>query len=346
MTRYLINFLGIFLFITSSLLFTSGTSSAQNVGDEMTIAATEFLASLDQPAQLGVAKMRFDDPARMDWHNIPKATRKGLQFRDMSAEQRDRCLGLLKTALSESGFQQAMNIMALEINLKVGETNKPSAHLRDHERFYLTIFGEPGNQGIWGWSFEGHHLSLNFVLRDGEVVSCTPLFMGANPATVKTFVAGGPRVGTRTLAAEEQLGFDLLNALDETQLKIALIDTRSPADYRFAGLSKVPASQTQGLAGELMNELQKESLMVLLETYFHRLTPDLARKNLETVEAQGLERIHFSWAGSTIQGVGHYYRIEGPSILIEFVNNQTDPEGNAANHIHTILRDPINDFGR
>ena len=312
----------------------------------MTNAATEFLSSLDQPSQLAVAKMRFDDSARMDWHNIPKESRKGLQYREMSGEQRENCLGLLKTALSESGFQQVVNIMSLEINLKEGEKDKPSAHLRDHERFYLTIFGDPKDQGIWGWSFEGHHLSLNFVIRDGEVVSCTPLFMGANPATVKTFVAGGPRVGTRTLAAEEQLGFDLLNALDESQLKIALIDTSSPADYRFAGLPQVPESSARGLPAEMMNELQKKKLVALLESYYRRLTPDLSRRKLETLKGEGLERIHFSWAGPTLPSVGHYYRIEGPSILIEFVNNQTDPEGNAANHIHTIWRDPANDFGQ
>lgn len=328
-----------------SVLLDAKQSVAQGAGADMMNAANEFLASLDG-AQLPVAKLPFSDPNRMDWHNIPKQTRKGLQYRDMSPNQRELCRGLLKVALSESGFEQVMNIMALEINIREGEIDSPSVHLRDPERFYLTIFGDPDIQGLWGWRFEGHHLSLNFVIRDGQVISCTPHFFGSNPAIVSIFVPGGPPVGTRNLADEEQLGFDLLHALDSDQLKVALIDETAPADYRYAGEPEVPTSAAEGLSGERMSEVQLKQLAALIEVYCNHLTPELAKWKFQAIMKEGIENIHFVWAGATEPGSGHYYRIQGPTVLIEFINNQADPEGNPANHIHSIWRDPKNDFGR
>src|SRR4029079_13354476 len=130
------------------------------------------------------------------------------------------------------GYEKILRITSLENNLKEGEKNLVGGHLRDPLRYFLTIFGEPAADGEWGWSFEGHHMSQNFVVRDGQVVADTPSFWGANPATVKVFVAGGPEVGVRTLTDEEQLALDLVNSLDDAQEKRAVIATEAPADYR------------------------------------------------------------------------------------------------------------------
>ncbi len=191
-----------------------GDASAGDVGAAMDQAAQAFLASL-QPDELAKVRMKFDDPQRLDWTNIPKKQRKGLPIREMTPEQKTLCHNLLRAALSRSGYDKAVKIMSLENNLREGEKNLNTGWARNPEDYFLTIFGEPGASDAWGWSFEGHHLSLNFVIRNGEVVSETPSFWGANPATLHIYVPGGPEEGTRTLASEEQLAFDLVGELDD-----------------------------------------------------------------------------------------------------------------------------------
>jgi hypothetical protein len=308
----------------------------------ITAAAEKFLAPLDA-ATLAKVTMRFDDPARLDWHNIPKDTRKGLQYKDMTEDQRKACKEIIKASLSDEGYKTAERIMSLETNLLIGEKGK--GPFRDPERYFLTIFGKPAMTGSWGYSFEGHHYSLNFVIRDGVVVSDTPSFMGANPATVGVFVPGGPEVGTRTLADEEQLAFDLVGSLDEGQLKTALIAKEPPKDYRNAGVPTPPQGAPEGIAAADLNETQKKTLWSLLEAYCANLAPELGAVRLADLQAAGKDRIYFAWAGSTKPGVGHYYRVQGPTFVLELVNIQSDPQGNPANHIHSVWRNLKGDFG-
>lgn len=314
-----------------------------DVAQAMTTAAQAFLASLNE-GEAAKAVMDFDDPARLDWHNIPKPSRKGLQLADMNAEQRQSCLQLLRAALSDSGYDKAVKIMALENNLREGEKNVAGAPLRDPDRYFLTIFGKPDVKGQWGWSFEGHHLSLNFVVRDGQTISNSPSFWGANPATVKVFVEGGPEVGTRTLADEEQLAFELLSGLDAVQRSEAIIAEQAPGDYRAAGQPQPPQSPPAGLSAAKMTGPQKKTLLSLLEAYNSHLQPSVAQQRLEEITSAGLDRVHFAWAGATSPGVGHYYRVQGPTFVLELVNIQSDPAGNPANHIHSVWRNLKGDF--
>ncbi|MBA3485462.1 MAG: DUF3500 domain-containing protein, partial [Pirellulales bacterium] len=199
-------------------------------------------------------------------------------------------------------------------------------------------------KGLWGWSFEGHHLSLNFVIRDGKTICNTPSFWGANPATVKVFVDGGPAVGTRTLGKEEQLAFDLVNGLDDAQKREAIIAEKAPDDYRAAGQPQPPHTSPEGLAVARMSNSQKRTLWSLLEAYNSHLHPSIARDRLAEIKAAGLDRVHFAWAGSTQPGVGHYYRVQGPTFVLELINVQSDPAGNPANHIHSVWRSLQGDF--
>ncbi len=315
-----------------------------SVGLGMTEVAQKFLAALT-PEQLAKATRKFDDPARLDWHNIPKPERKGLQVRDMTEKQRTLCHDLLRAALSPSGYEKAVRIMSLENNLREGEKNQAGSPLRDPDRYFLTIFGQPGTTGTWGWSFEGHHLSLNFVVRDGQVTSDTPSFWGANPATLHTFIPGGPEQGTRTLASEEQLAFDLVGSLTDQQRKKAIIAEKAPAEYRAAGQPQPPHSAPEGLPVAEMTEPEKKTLRSLLEVYTSHLAAPLAAAELADVDAHGLDRVYFAWAGATEPGKGHYYRIQGPSFVLELVNIQSDPAGNKANHIHSVWRSLDHDFG-
>jgi hypothetical protein len=337
-----------FQWFAMALLTLGSVASAKEVstgavGAAMTEAAQKFLA-VAEPEERAKGALKFDDPARLDWHNIPKPERKGVQVREMDAEERAACHALLKAGLSPTGYDKVVKIMALENNLREGEKNLKGGHLRDPERFFLTIFGEPATTGTWGWSFEGHHLSLNFVIRDGAVISDTPSFWGANPATVRTFVEGGPQEGTRTLAAEEQLAFDLVNALDDKQLERAVISEKAPNEYRAAGKPQPPQSAPEGLAAAEMNDTQKKILRSLLAEYCGHLADPLAAARVAEIEAQDSSRVHFAWMGSTKPGVGHAYRIQGPTFVLELVNIQSDPAGNPANHIHSVWRSMQGDF--
>lgn len=319
-------------------------ADSEPVAASMAQAAKVFLASLND-AERAKAMRDYEDPARLDWHNIPKDQRKGLQYREMSTAQRELCHELLKSALSDEGYDKAVKIMALENNLREGEKGQQGTPFRDPQRYFLTIFGQPGEKGNWGWSFEGHHFSLNFAVRDGQVIGDSPSFWGANPATVHVFIDGGPEVDTRTLAKEEQLAFDLLTSLDAAQVKKAVISDEAPDDYRAAGQPQPPHTAPEGLAAADMTEEQKKVLWSLLETYSNHLEGPLAEIRQSDIKDHDFDRIHFAWWGATEPGVGHYYRVQGPTFVLELVNIQSDPAGNKANHIHSVWRSLEGDFG-
>ena len=331
-----------------ALVFVLAIPSAEALGqspaESMTAAAKALLAGLT-PEQRSEAIVAFDAPERRDWHNIPKDDRKGVEFGKLSDEQQQLALALLRSALSDDGYAKALKIMALENNLREGEKNLQGAPLRDPERYFITIFGEPSDKGTWGWSFEGHHFSQNLVVHDGKVVGDTPSFWGANPATVKIFVEGGPEVGTRTLAQEEQLAFDLLASLDASQRAAAVIADKAPADYRGPGQPEPPRAAPEGIQASKFTDAQREKLQALLTAYCSNLAPELAAARLAEIEAAGAERVHFAWLGAMEPGVGHAYRVQGPTFLLELVNIQSDPAGNPANHIHSVWRSLKHDFG-
>lgn len=313
-------------------------------GPGITAAAQKFLASLDD-AQRKTATMSFDDPARLKWHFIPLAERKGVQVKHMNARQRAAALALLQAAMSELGYQKATTIMSLEEILRELEKSRAGGPIRDPERYYFTIFGEPKNEGAWGWSIEGHHLSLNFVVRDGHLDSHTPAMMGANPATVMRHIAGGPAEGIRVLAQEEQLAFDLIHALSADQRKTAVIAETAPKEVRAAGEPQPPQDAPEGIAAKALSATQAETLRALITAYTDNMHSETAKARWREIDEAGFDRVHFAWAGADQPGIGHYYRVQGPTFLVEFVNTQPDSAGNPANHIHCLWRDIRGDFG-
>lgn len=313
------------------------------VGQAMTDAAGAFIATLDAE-QKQTAVLAYDVPQRVDWHFIPKAERKGLQIRHMTEPQRQAAHSLLQTALSQAGYDKATQIMHLENLLHEFEAGK-GQNIRDPERYYFTIFGAPAASGRWGLSVEGHHLSLNFVVENGEVISSTPQVFCTNPATVKNENATGVKVGTRILADEEQLAFDLVQSLSAEQKKTALFADTAPAEVRAPGSPQPPQDPAIGLPAADMTADQQALLQKLLDTYAGDMPATVAEARLAAIEKAGLDHVHFAWAGATEPGIGHYYRIQGPTFVVEFVNTQPDAAGNIANHIHTVWRDMHGDFG-
>lgn len=312
-------------------------------GKSMTEAAQGYLQSLsaDQRAK---SQLPYDSDQRVGWHFIPKAERKGLQIREMNEEQRQKAHALLKQALSEIGYDKAAKIIALEVILKELEKNRQGAPLRDAERYYFTVFGEPAADSRWGLSVEGHHLSLNFVVDKEQVISSTPAMYGANPAIVKSEVSGGAPPGTRVLALEETLAFDLLGALSSEQRAKAILADKAPDEIRAAGEPQPPTTPAEGLAAGELTADQKKTLKALVESYAANMPAAVAKARMSAIEEAGWDQVKFAWAGADKPGVGHYYRVQGPTFLIEFVNVQPDAAGNVANHIHCVWRDMRGDF--
>lgn len=336
------------VFCLAALLVTSVGAARlllRPAGADMTQAAEKFLASLTAE-QKAKAALEFDDANRMKWHFIPLAERKGLQIKEMNVEQRREALALLQACTSQVGYHKAEVIMSLEVILKELEKTKVGGAIRDHERYYWTVYGKPTSSGKWGLSIEGHHMSLNFTVQNGELTSFTPSFFGANPATVHNHIEGGPAKGTRILADEETLAFDLLASLNGEQRRAAILSAECPKDIRSAGEIDPPQTAPEGLSAAKLSGDQAKILRRLLETYLNNMPIDLATKRKGELEAEGLDKAYFAWAGAEKPGIGHYYRVQGPTYLVEFVNIQPDAAGNPANHIHALWRDLKNDFGR
>jgi hypothetical protein len=297
----------------------------------MTQAAERFLDSLD-PQQREQVSFAFDDAERKNWNFIPM-DRKGLPLKQMKQNQRQLAFGLLSSVLSHRGFSKAVNIMALEQILHEMEDNSPR---RDPGLYHFYIFGTPSTAKTWGWRVEGHHLSLSITLVDGHHIVGTPAFLGANPAHVKQ----GPHEGLRVLHVEEDMARDLLHSLDANQRTTAVISAEAPADVINGPGREAEALTPKGLAAKDMTQEQRKALMAIVREYVHTYRQELAREDMKKIREAGVPNIHFAWAGGDQLGDPHYYRIQGPTFILEFDNTQND-----ANHVHLVWRDFQNDFG-
>ncbi|HMJ91300.1 MAG TPA: DUF3500 domain-containing protein [Candidatus Acidoferrum sp.] len=305
---------------------------AHEAAVEMSKAANEFLNSLS-PELKTKTTFELKSDERLNWHFIPKL-RKGVTLKELSSQQKNLAMALLHSGLSEMGHTKASNIMSLDTILRGIE--KGSGPVRDSELYYFSIFGTPEPRGTWGWRVEGHHLSVNFTIVKGEMFSGTPSFFGSNPADVKT----GPRQGFRALADEEDFGRALVKSLRDEQQKIAIYDTTAPKDVLTANKPKVTPLEKVGITAAQMTVGQKTALRKLVEIYVGRLRGDLAKIDLAKIDKAGWDKLQFAWAGSTEKYQPHYYRVQGPTFLLEYDNTQND-----ANHIHAVWRDFDNDFG-
>lgn len=298
----------------------------------MVTAARAFLDSLT-PELKTKAQFPFDAEERANWFYTP-VPRKGLPLKEMSEAQRRAAMNLLRSGLSEKGYTKAETIRALEdVLIELG--GNPVQ--RDKTLYYVTIFGEPGAKTTWGWRYEGHHISQNWTVVNGEALATTPQFFGANPAEVRQ----GSMKGTRALAAEEDLAYELLRSLDAAQQKTAIIDPKAPSDMLTTNKREAAMQEDKGLAYAQMTGPQKAVLVKLLEEHAAANTDPVARERIAKVRTAGLDKVKFAWMGGVEKGEGHYYRIQGPTLLIEFDNTQND-----ANHIHKVWRDFKGDFGR
>jgi len=321
------------LFLTMLVLGLATVSRAHLAGDEMAAAANKLLDSLT-PEQRAKASFPFKSDERSNWYFIPKV-REGLTIKAMTPAQRLLAHALLRSGLSAPGYDRATNIMSLEPVLKELE-GTAGTMVRDSELYYISIFGKPEAAGTWGWRWEGHHCSVNFTVIKGELFSGTPSFLGTNPAEVRQ----GPRKGLRVLAEDEDLGRALVKSFTAEQLKVVIYDVTAPKEMITSNKRKVMPLETTGLSAAKMTKAQVAQLQAVVKSYVNRLRGDLAAMDLKKIDQAGWDKTYFAWAGGLEKGDPHYYRVQGPTFLIEYDNTQ-----NNANHIHAVWRDFDNDFG-
>jgi hypothetical protein len=317
------------------MLFAPSSNAA---GDAMSSAAENFLAALTNEQRLQVM-FPFSGDARTDWHYVPKQARKGLSLKEMTTEQIYLVNILLNEAVGRAGYSKTAGIMYLESILRSIEVERGrnGAHeYRDPARYFVSVFGSPHMNGAWGWSLEGHHISLNFTAVDGKLVASSPAFLGANPHRVPS----GHAEGLRILGSEEDRARRLMTSLNDDQAKFALIGTDVPRDIFTAASPRVSPDEPRGIKASQLSPNQLELLHHLIDTYVENVADDAALERRAQVTDAGGD-IYFAWIGSVEPGEAHYYRIQAPSFLIEYDNIQND-----ANHSHTVWRDYNGDFGR
>ena len=347
---------------------TMASETATNVAHRMGEAASAWLDALG-PEQRAKASLNYNDTEeRMSWAYFPRLS-KGLPLLEMDVRQQKLAHRLLAAALSYQAYAKIVTVMSFESLVTLTENGRLDS-FRDPRRYFLAMFGSPGDDR-WGWRFEGHHVVLNFTLAGGEIVSPTPLFIGSQPAEV----SHGPTTVLRPCGEEEDAARELLGSLDGDRRRQAIISEVAPPDFVLMNSPVVPEAvlpgeieappllanivaeakamsseqreslrferaRPKGLPASAMESRHRKLLSELMGVYVDRLPEPLVRIEGDRIERSGIDGVHFAWAGATERRGPHYYRLQGPSFLVEYDNTQND-----ANHLHSVWRDPDRDFG-
>ena len=314
----------------------SSSSKNKSTIKKMQDAASSFYDNLDAKAR-NKALFHYLDGERIFWY-YPPLNRHGLPLKDMTKELKSLVFTLLETGLSSDAFNQTLQIINHELILKELEIRENiKTFVRDPERYYFTIFGNPKSKDPWGWRFEGHHVSIHFSIWSDKIISVTPLFLGVNPAEVKD----GDSKGLRILKKREDLAFELVNSMSKDQHHIATIYENTPKDIITYNSSRVTVPVVEGISWDELKIGQQKLLKLLIAEYVNQVNPNLVKSKLEYLESNTLNSVKFGWAGGINLGEAYYYRIHGGNLFIELDNYQS-----GANHVHSVWRDVENDFAQ
>jgi len=331
------------------------TSSAT----QMSAAAQSFLATLTDDQRALAATSTLDEDATRDaWSNLPAAmvSRDGIRIADLTDKQRVALHALLAASLSAQGYIKAAQIMWVDDVLHetgAGLIAGARAQLGDAAaesfvqiveswstlNYWVKIYGDPMTRR-WAWGLNGHHLAISFTVVDGRL-AFTPMFLGAEPEIVEA----GRHAGWRVLPQEAQRGLELMQSLTARQRAAALLSPTVDSTAFIGASRKGMEGELRGLRADALTSDQEKLLWALVEEYVRNVDHDVAEAVLARIRADGLGNLRFSWMGPHESARDRYhYRVHGPSILIDYMREPGvgTPVGN---HIHTIVRDPRNDYG-
>ena len=342
-----------------SILIAASPAISQTATSRMVTAANAFLSTLDQQQRQKVVFAFDDEQQRKRWSNLPVAMvpRGGISLKEMNAGQRSAAMALVASALSPRGFEKIQQIMqGDEVNQQNegngrgggppngrggrGPGGRGGGAMFGKDLYFVSILGTPSENNPWMLQFGGHHLALNIAI-DGERGILTPTLTGAQPAL---YTENGKTV--RPLGGESDKAIALLNALDENQRKQAILS------YRLADLVLGPGQdgktiQPEGLKATGMNEKQRAMLLDVISEWAGIIHESAAAVRMAQLKAD-INETWFAWSGPVTVTPGSnitaYYRIQGPHLVIEYAPQTLG--GDPALHVHTMYRDPTNDYGR
>ena len=319
--------------------FLSTCTAGAQTNTKIVAAANHFLSTLDAQQRQKVLFAYDDQQQRQRWSNLPvqMVPRAGLSMKELSAEQRTACMALLASMLSPRGFQKVQEIVEGDEVNKINSRNSP---MFGKDLYFISILGTPSAKDPWMLQFGGHHLAVNITMA-GEHGVLTPTLTGAQPAL---YTMNGKTV--RPLAGESDKGIALLNALDENQKKQAILS------FRLADLVLGPGKdgqtiQPEGLKASSMNDKQRAMLLDVMSEWANIVNEKEAAARMAELKAD-IQETWFAWSGPTTAAAGSnitaYYRIQGPHVVIEYAPQTLG--GDPALHVHTMYRDPTNDYGK
>lgn len=300
----------------------SPTQTAKPLAEAMADAANAFLNGLDAD-QRARATYDFAARERFRWHWTTPAgfPRNGLPLTLMRQAQRPAAFDLLRASTSEYGYKKAVDIVSLQNDLN-----------QDPDLLYFTVFGTPEKGGTWGWRMEGHHLSRQFTVV-GEKVFMTPFFLGARPTETAKGLIAMPR--------EEQAARELVTSLNDTDKGQVIFNARSLTNLVTGNRDRVPTPpEAVGMRYSALGTGQQKLIDEIIATYLANFPAEIEKAALDRIKAAGVGEITFGWAGVLEPRKPHYYRLQGPTFLLEFDNSR-----NSGTHIHSVWRDYELDFG-
>ena len=305
-------------------------------------AARGFLATLDDRQRARVS-LELNKNTRSNWSNLPTGAvfqngstqRNGVKLGDMTAAQQDAALALVAATLSPTGYQKVINIVNGDETLeRASAPSRPAATRTRFGRaeYYIAILGTPSATQPWMIQFGGHHLAINITLAGAQNV-LTPSHTGAQPSM---YTFNGQAI--RPLGKENDKAFALMNALNAAQQKQAILD------YQVSDVVLGPGHdgeviQPEGVRASGFNEAQRAMLLDLMSEWVSILNDTAAAAKMAEIKTH-LADTYFAWSGPTTNGSRVYFRIQGPTAMIEYA-----PQGSGTDHIHTFYRDPTNDYG-
>jgi hypothetical protein len=326
--------------ILLTALLSVNVAVAQSPTAKIVGAANGFLATLD-PAQRQRVVFGFDDQQqRVRWSNLPTpiVQRAGLKMGELTAAQRDAVMKLLAATLSQRGYQKIQQIVEADEVLK--NSSPPGRPQFGKDEYYVSFLGNPSEKDPWILQFGGHHLALNITVAGSQGL-LTPSLTGAQPGL---YTVNGKTV--RPLGQESDKALALLNSLDSVQRQQAILS------FKMADLVLGPGQddkriQPEGLKATAMTEKQRAALLDLIDEWSGIVHESAAQARMAELKSD-IDETWFAWSGPVTappgKNISAYYRIQGPRLVIEYAPQQLG--GDPSMHIHSMYRDPTNDYGR
>ncbi len=299
-------------------------------------AANAFLDSLDDK-QREIALLKFDSDKKPNWSNLPVTfvPRNGLKIGDLKKEQRDKAMNVVASVLSKDGYQKVIDIMDGDQKLLDNPAKgkgKDKGPMFGKDLYYLAIFGTPSDTKPWMVQFGGHHLGINVTVV-GKHFILTPTHTGAQPGLFKR-----GEMEVRPLGREADTAYKLMESLDEKQRKQAVIGEKAQGELVLGPGRDGKTVEAKGIKGADLTKDQQTMLLDVIGAWVNIVESDAAAARMAAIKEK-IGETYFAWSGPTEKGKAAYFRVQGPSVIIEYA-----PQG-GTDHIHTVIRNPQDEYG-